>query len=62
VYAEKLILLTDQSGILDKDKNLISSLNKKTITLELAKQMIDKFVKNTSREPLTDLRPSYTGT
>ena len=27
-----------------------SSLNKKTITLELAKQMIDKFVKNTSRE------------
>jgi len=27
-----------------------SSLNKKIITLELAKQMIDKFVKNTSRE------------
>lgn len=27
-----------------------SSLNKKTITLELAKQMIDKFVRNTSRE------------
>jgi chromosomal replication initiator protein len=27
-----------------------SSLNKKAITLELAKQMIDKFVKNTSRE------------
>jgi len=27
-----------------------SSLNKKTITLELAKQMIGKFVKNTSRE------------
>ncbi|MCR4659781.1 MAG: chromosomal replication initiator protein DnaA [Bacteroidales bacterium] len=27
-----------------------SSLNKKQITLELAKQMIDKFVKNTSRE------------
>jgi chromosomal replication initiator protein len=27
-----------------------SSLNKKTITLELARQMIDKFVKNTSRE------------
>jgi len=27
--AEKLILLTDQRGILDKDKNLISSLNKK---------------------------------
>ncbi len=27
-----------------------SSLNKKAITLELAKQMIDKFVKSTSRE------------
>jgi len=27
-----------------------SSLNKKSITLDLAKQMIDKFVKNTSRE------------
>ncbi len=27
--AEKLILLTDQKGILDKDKNLIPSLNKK---------------------------------
>ncbi|MCD4679250.1 MAG: chromosomal replication initiator protein DnaA [Bacteroidales bacterium] len=27
-----------------------SSLNKKAITLDLAKQMIDKFVKNTSRE------------
>jgi len=27
--AEKLILLTDQTGILDKDKNLIPSLNKK---------------------------------
>jgi len=27
-----------------------SSLNKKAITLELAKQMIDKFVKNTTRE------------
>ena len=27
-----------------------SSLNKKAITLELAKKMIDKFVKNTSRE------------
>lgn len=27
-----------------------SSLNKKAITLELARQMIDKFVKNTSRE------------
>ncbi len=29
--AEKLILLTDQTGILDKDKNLISSLNKKKV-------------------------------
>jgi chromosomal replication initiator protein len=27
-----------------------SSLNKKAITLDLAKQMIDKFVKNTTRE------------
>jgi chromosomal replication initiator protein len=27
-----------------------SSLNKKAITIELAKQMIDKFVKNTARE------------
>ena len=27
-----------------------ASLNKKAITLDLAKQMIDKFVKNTSRE------------
>ncbi|GIR58271.1 MAG: hypothetical protein CM15mP65_08520 [Crocinitomicaceae bacterium] len=27
-----------------------SSLNKKSITLDLAKQMIDKFVKNTARE------------
>lgn len=27
-----------------------SSLNKKAITLELARQMIDKFVKNTTRE------------
>jgi chromosomal replication initiator protein len=27
-----------------------SSLNKKAITLELARQMIDKFVKNTARE------------
>ncbi|MCX6305580.1 MAG: chromosomal replication initiator protein DnaA [Bacteroidetes bacterium] len=31
-----------------------SSLNKKTITLELAKQMIDKFVRNTSREVSID--------
>jgi acetylglutamate kinase len=29
--AEKLILLTDQSGILDKDKNLIPTLNKKNV-------------------------------
>jgi acetylglutamate kinase len=29
--AEKLILLTDQAGILDKDKNLIPTLNKKKI-------------------------------
>ena len=29
--AEKLILLTDQTGILDKDKNLISTLNKKKV-------------------------------
>ena len=31
-----------------------SSLNKKNITLELAKQMIDKFVKNTAREVSID--------
>ncbi len=31
-----------------------SSLNKKKITLELAKQMIDKFVKNTTREVSID--------
>jgi len=31
-----------------------SSLNKKTITLDLAKQMIDKFVKNTAREVSID--------
>lgn len=29
--AEKLILLTDQTGILDKDKNLIPTLNKKKV-------------------------------
>ncbi len=29
--AEKLILLTDQAGILDKDKNLIPALNKKKV-------------------------------
>lgn len=31
-----------------------SSLNKKAVTLELAKQMIDKFVKNTTREVSVD--------
>jgi chromosomal replication initiator protein len=31
-----------------------SSLNKKKITIELAKQMIDKFVKNTTREVSID--------
>jgi len=31
IKSEKLILLTDQAGILDKDKNLISSLNKKKV-------------------------------
>jgi chromosomal replication initiator protein len=31
-----------------------SSMNKKAITLELAKQMIDKFVKNTAREVSID--------
>ncbi len=31
IKAEKLILLTDQKGILDKDKNLIPSLNKKKV-------------------------------
>jgi len=31
-----------------------SSMNKKSITLELAKQMIDKFVKNTAREVSID--------
>jgi chromosomal replication initiator protein len=31
-----------------------STLNKKTMTLELAKQMIDKFVKNTAREVSID--------
>lgn len=31
-----------------------SSLNKKSITIELAKQMIDKFVKNTAREVSID--------
>jgi chromosomal replication initiator protein len=31
-----------------------ASLNKKSITLELAKQMIDKFVKNTAREVSID--------
>ncbi|MGE5750531.1 MAG: acetylglutamate kinase [Nitrospirota bacterium] len=31
--AEKLILLTDQSGILDKDKKLISTLNKQNVEM-----------------------------
>lgn len=31
-----------------------SSLNRKAVTLELAKQMIDKFVKNTAREVSID--------
>ena len=31
--AEKLILLTDQAGILDKDKNLIPTLNKKKVEI-----------------------------
>ena len=31
-----------------------SSLNKKAVTLDLAKQMIDKFVKNTAREVSID--------
>jgi acetylglutamate kinase len=31
--AEKLILLTDQSGILDKDKKLIPTLNKQNVEM-----------------------------
>jgi acetylglutamate kinase len=38
--AEKLILLTDQAGILDRDKNLISSLNKKKVELLVEKGVI----------------------
>ncbi len=38
--AEKLILLTDQAGILDKDKNLISSLDKKKVELLVEKGVI----------------------
>ena len=38
--AEKLILLTDQAGILDKDKNLISTLNKKKVEDLVAKGII----------------------
>jgi len=38
--AEKLILLTDQSGILDKDKNLISTLNKKKVETLIEKGVI----------------------
>jgi acetylglutamate kinase len=38
--AEKLILLTDQAGILDKDKNLISTLNKKKVETLIEKGVI----------------------
>jgi acetylglutamate kinase len=38
--AEKLILLTDQAGILDKDKNLISTLNKKKVEALVEKGVI----------------------
>ena len=38
--AEKLILLTDQAGILDKDKNLISTLNKKKVAALVEKGVI----------------------
>lgn len=38
--AEKLILLTDQAGILDKDKKLIPSLNKKMVEELVAKGVI----------------------
>ncbi len=38
--AEKLILLTDQSGILDRDKNLISTLNKKKVETLVEKGVI----------------------
>jgi acetylglutamate kinase len=38
--AEKLILLTDQAGILDKDKNLISTLNKKKVEALVEKGII----------------------
>jgi acetylglutamate kinase len=39
--AEKLILLTDQTGILDKDKKLISTLNKKKTELLVQSGVID---------------------
>jgi acetylglutamate kinase len=38
--AEKLILLTDQAGILDKDKNLVSTLNKKKVEALVASGVI----------------------
>lgn len=38
--AEKLILLTDQAGILDKDKNLIPTLNKKKVEEMIGKGVI----------------------
>ena len=38
--AEKLILLTDQAGILDKDKNLISTLNKKKVEMLVSSGVI----------------------
>jgi len=40
LQAEKLILLTDQAGILDKDKNLISTLNKKKVETLIEKGVI----------------------
>lgn len=38
--AEKLILLTDQAGILDKDRNLIPTLNKKKVEEMIGKGVI----------------------
>ena len=38
--AEKLILLTDQAGILDKDQKLIPTLNKKKVEELVAKGVI----------------------
>ncbi|HEX9113989.1 MAG TPA: acetylglutamate kinase [Nitrospirota bacterium] len=39
--AEKLILLTDQSGILDKDKKLIPTLNKQNVEMLINSGTID---------------------